>query len=150
MRKMFAVMLMALTLAACGPGEPGPAGPPGPQGPKGDSGMEIRSNGFCSQTGTLNGNPVVLQHRVTDFSDGSTFTSCAVSLTPGTNSTASFFNPESNGATDGSCLVVSDVDAPSFGYWSFMLPAGASTAVATYHDEDSIFDGTIYHLPCTF
>lgn len=153
--RMFCVVLLMLVVG-CGPGEQGPVGPPGPvgpagpQGPKGDPGLSIVSNGLCIASVVMNGRSMSLQRRITDFSDGSVMVACSVSQPSGTNSTTAVFEPGDMGAVDGSCLVASDVDTPTFGYWTFSIANGASTARAVYADPGSPYDKSVYSLPCTF
>lgn len=145
MTKMSAVVLVCLALVACGPGE---MGPPGPQG---EPGIGFKSGIRCHVFAELqpgSGYGYGLSHDVTDFADGTVFSSCNVS--GGATETASldFFPQGTVGADTGRCIVVRDVDATSSGYWVFETTGTRAASEAVYNDPDSIHHKRRWPLSC--
>jgi hypothetical protein len=154
MRMLF-VVLVALSMMACGPGEPGPmgpqgpAGPAGPRGPKGDPGESgsLETTVFCSATINAGGTRL-LYHRIYKYADGTVITQCEVDAGDVTTASTLIFKAGQTGAQDASCLLVRDIDStPSFGYWGFSY--NGSSSRATYNDASSPYSGYAVTLTCT-
>ena len=153
------VMLCAVVLVACGPGEQGPEGPAGPQGPKGatgDSGApgpDLNAatiyfcEGFVDVTGS--GSGVFAMHTVWTFPSGGAVTSCEIGNNAASWSSFALYRSKDPGFPTGYCSVAFDITAASNGYWTLETTAARAYSLVTYHDAGSAYNGHTAYIPCT-
>jgi hypothetical protein len=155
-------LILAVALSACieGPeGPPGPRGPPGTQGTPGVAGVDgddgapgtsgsgLVATTRCSGTVTI-GTSFNVYHDVYRFADGSVLSNCMIWDADGSRAGTQMWRAGTVGAVEGVCLVTSDVDAASFGFFSMRL-ANASTSMFTYNDTSSPNHGRSFTMGCT-
>ena len=131
------LLLLSLSIFACGPE---PTEPP--------PGMQVVHTYYCYATPAAAWGATALIHRVTEFSDGSLFAECEVGMSDFGTSSSAFFAPGSKGARTADCIIFTDVDASSFGFWGFTKPLSQSAGRATYHDDASPYNNTSYTTTC--
>ncbi len=133
------LLLMCSILAACGPGEPGPMGPQGPQGPQGpigEPGITLASSTACNLNAVVGTFNVLLTHTTHRFSDSSVLATCEVWFSDFAVHGTEMWKRGTNGAQSGGCLAQADMDAPSYGFWTFDMTS-PTTSTARYNDPPS-------------
>lgn len=172
MRRITAVLVLSLSLAACAgmEGEPGPAGPPGeqgepgPQGEQGPQGVPGTQGPAGEPSATLTlvhqcevnatfppSFPVILRYQRYDFADGTVVTGCGVTPGSSTEFTNTLLHYRGQpGALNGTCIVRLDVDTSAgfTGYWDYSFRPGAPEVTVKYVDPDSPNNGRTWKAPC--
>lgn len=146
-------IVLAVNLAACGPGPVGPPGPIGPSGPQGipgqpgPSGIGLVNKYVCN--GRFTSPNWFLAHEIAVFADGSVYTSCSITgADQQVNGDSRFYKESQVGATTGGCFLTLDFDVQNGGYWSFLADLGNSTSTATYNDPGSAANSRTSTLTC--
>lgn len=136
------LMLVAVAVLAVGCGVVGPEGPQGRTGPRGPGGL-LTGSAYrsCNQTfaGVYYG-----EYTMTRDESGATFVSCAISDPARTFSNVEIWRAGTNGATNGACAVVYDLESSTLngGFWAFQTVGGVTSA--RYNDVSSPSNGVTY------
>lgn len=142
-----AIALSLIVLSGCGGSDGSGSGAAATPTPANNvtatSIMKVVSGNGCGKSDTgIAGLTINYYYQNDLLESGDRFVSCWIAGSTSQYAGSYLYKAGSNGATNGYCSVVSDIDAASSGYWSFTTSNGIATV--KYNDVGSTHNGYVY------
>lgn len=132
MRRLF---LLVLFVMAC-------KGQEGPAGLNGSPSVSVSSELLCTALDAGSGATAIYTYEIITYSSGDKLVICSLRVNAGQYENAVFLKQSQGGNQNASCVVNTDVDAATAGFWTFTSQGGVTKNV--YSDAGSVHNNYSY------